>query len=104
MKKYVAEYVTKCLTCQKIKAKHQGPCGELQPIKILEWKWDQIAMDFVVGFPKTTKSHDAIWVTMDRLTKSKHYTNQNDLFVGTNGGFVRSGDCLFTWCAEIYYI
>ncbi|KAL5546340.1 hypothetical protein UlMin_006027 [Ulmus minor] len=37
------------------------------------WKWEQITMDFVVGLPKTTKSHDAIWVIVDRLTKSAHF-------------------------------
>ena len=30
-------------------------------------------MDFVVGLPKTTKGHDAIWVIVDRLTKSAHF-------------------------------
>ena len=72
-KKELAKYVDKCLTCQKIKAKHQLPGGELQPIEVPKWKWDQIAMDFVVGFPKTTRSHDAIWVIMDQLTKSAHF-------------------------------
>ena len=73
MKKEVAEYVAKCLTCQKVKAEHQRPGGELQPLEIPEWKWDQIAMDFVTGLPKTTRSHDAIWVVIDRLTKSAHF-------------------------------
>ena len=72
MKKEVAEYVTKCLTCQKVKAEHQRPRGELQPLEIPEWKWDQITMDFVVGLPKTTKGRDAIWVVDNRLTKSAH--------------------------------
>ncbi|KAL5548287.1 hypothetical protein UlMin_003518 [Ulmus minor] len=61
MKKEVAEYVAKCLTCQKVKAEHQRPGGKLQPLEIPEWKWDQITIDFVVGLPKTTKGHDAIW-------------------------------------------
>ena len=73
MKRDVAEYVAKCLICQKIKAEHQRPGGELQPIEIPEWKWEQIAMDFIVGLPKTTKNHDAIWVIVDRLTKSAHF-------------------------------
>ncbi|KAL5578280.1 hypothetical protein UlMin_019979 [Ulmus minor] len=30
-------------------------------------------MDFVVGLPKTAKGHDAIWVIIDRLTKSAHF-------------------------------
>ena len=55
--------MAKCLTCQKVKAEHQRPGGELQPLKISEWKWDQITMDFVVGLPRTTKGHDAIVTT-----------------------------------------
>ena len=73
MKKKLAEYIAKCLTCQKIKVEHQRPGGELHPLEIPEWKWDQIAMDFVTGLPKTTKSHDAIWVVIERLTKSAHF-------------------------------
>ena len=80
MKKEVAEYVAKCLTCQKIKTKHQRPGGKLQPLEIPEWKWDQIAMDFVIGLPKTTKSHDAIWVIIEQLTKSEHLCQLGQLF------------------------
>ncbi|KAL5549395.1 hypothetical protein UlMin_004626 [Ulmus minor] len=54
-------------------AEHQRPAGELQPIEVPKWKWEQIAMDFVVGLPKTTREHDAIWVIIDRLTKSAHF-------------------------------
>ncbi|KAL5558514.1 hypothetical protein UlMin_034725 [Ulmus minor] len=73
LKKDVANYVAKCLVCQKIKAEHQRPAGVLQPIEIPEWKWEQISMDFVVGLPKTSNGHDAIWVIVDRLTKSAHF-------------------------------
>uniref|UniRef100_A0A803QSA2 Integrase zinc-binding domain-containing protein n=1 Tax=Cannabis sativa TaxID=3483 RepID=A0A803QSA2_CANSA len=48
MKRDVVEYVTKCLTCQQIKAEHQRPAGLLQPLTLSEWKWEDIAMDFVV--------------------------------------------------------
>ncbi|KAL5557731.1 hypothetical protein UlMin_033942 [Ulmus minor] len=80
MKKEVAEYVAKCLTCQRVKAEHQRPGGELQPLEIPEWKWDQNTMDFVVGLPKTTKGHDAIWVVVDRLTKSAHFISIKTTF------------------------
>ncbi|MBN2228639.1 MAG: DDE-type integrase/transposase/recombinase, partial [Candidatus Thorarchaeota archaeon] len=80
MKKEVAEYVAKCLICQKVKAKHQRPGGELQPLDIPEWKWDQITMDFVVGLPRTAKGHDAIWVVVDRLTKSAHFMSIKTTF------------------------
>ena len=73
MKKDVVEFVAKCLTCQQIKAEHQRPAGLLQPLQIPEWKWEEITMDFVVGLPRTSKQHDAIWVIVDRYTKSAHF-------------------------------
>ena len=36
---------------------------------IPEWKWERIAMDFVVGLPKTLGKYDSIWVIVDRLSK-----------------------------------
>ncbi|GKF99647.1 putative reverse transcriptase domain-containing protein, partial [Tanacetum coccineum] len=47
MKKNIAEYVSKCFTCLKVKAEHQWPSGLLQQPEILVWKWEGIAMDFV---------------------------------------------------------
>nr|GEU45750.1 hypothetical protein [Tanacetum cinerariifolium] len=40
MKKDIAEYVSKCLTCPKIKAEHQRPSGLLQQLEILDYKMD----------------------------------------------------------------
>src|SRR5262249_1617813 len=68
-----AEYVSKCLVCQQVKAEHQRPVGLMQRLDIPVWKWDEITMDFVVGLPKTQRGHDAIWVVVDRLTKSAHF-------------------------------
>ena len=73
MKRDLSKLVTKCMVCQKVKAKHQVPLGLLQPIKILEWKWDRITMDFMVGLPMTRRKHDSVWVVVDRLTKSDHF-------------------------------
>ena len=73
MKKEIEEFVSKCLTCQKIKLEHQRPSRPLQPLDIPEWKWESIAMDFVVGLPRMPAGHDLIWVIIDRLTKSAHF-------------------------------
>ncbi|GJV44492.1 reverse transcriptase domain-containing protein [Tanacetum coccineum] len=73
MKKDIAEYVSKCLTCLKVKTEHQRPSGLLQQPEISIWKWQGIAMDFVTKLPRTSSGHDTIWVIMDRLTKSAHF-------------------------------
>ncbi|GKB04999.1 putative reverse transcriptase domain-containing protein [Tanacetum coccineum] len=73
MKTDIATYVSKCLTCAKVKAEHQKPSGLLQQPKIPEWKWEKITMDFVSGLPRTPNGYDTIWVIVDRLTKSAHF-------------------------------
>ncbi|CAM8901825.1 unnamed protein product [Rhodiola kirilowii] len=73
MKKDIAEYISKCLTCQKVKIEHQRPGGLLQPLEVAEWKWDYITMDFVTGLPRTSAGYNAIWVVVDRFTKSAHF-------------------------------
>jgi adenylosuccinate synthase len=45
----------------------------LKPLTIPEWKWEHIAMDFVTSLPKTVTGLDAVWVMVDRLTKSAHF-------------------------------
>ena len=73
MKRDVTEYVSKCLTCQQVKAEHQVASGLLNPISVPHWKWDNIVMDFVLGLPLTQRKHDNVWVIVDRLTKSAHF-------------------------------
>ncbi|KAH0642123.1 hypothetical protein KY290_035222 [Solanum tuberosum] len=66
-------FVAKCLNCQQVKAEHQRPRGLSQDIDIPTWKWEDVNMDFIVGFPFTRKQHDSIWVIVDRMTKSAHF-------------------------------
>ncbi|KAD4180334.1 hypothetical protein E3N88_28925 [Mikania micrantha] len=73
MKKDIALYVGKCLTCSKVKAEHQKPSGLLQQPEISQWKWEQISMDFITKLPRTPRGYDSIWVIVDRLTKSAHF-------------------------------
>ncbi|GJT24971.1 putative reverse transcriptase domain-containing protein [Tanacetum coccineum] len=73
MKKDIVVYVSKCLTCLTVKAKHQRPSGLVQQPEIPDWKWERMAMDFVTKLPRTSSGHDTIWVIVDRLTKSAHF-------------------------------
>nr|GFB43943.1 putative reverse transcriptase domain-containing protein [Tanacetum cinerariifolium] len=66
--KDIAMYVSKCLTCSNVKAKHQRPSGLLQQPEIPEWIWEKITMDFIVNLPRTSNGHDSIWVIVDQLT------------------------------------
>ncbi|GJS87253.1 putative reverse transcriptase domain-containing protein, partial [Tanacetum coccineum] len=73
MKKDIAMYVSKCLTCSKVKAEHQKLSGLLQHLEIPEWKWENITIDFINKLPRTSSGHDSIWVIVDRLTKSAYF-------------------------------
>ena len=59
--------------CQQVKDEHQKPAGLLQPLEVVEWKWEQVTMDFVTNLPRKQRRHDVVWVIMDRLTKSAHF-------------------------------
>ena len=65
MKKEIASFVSRCLTCQQVKAEHQKPAGKIQLLPILVWKCEKITMDFVTGLPRTQRQHDAIWVIVE---------------------------------------
>ncbi|WVZ97425.1 hypothetical protein U9M48_042965 [Paspalum notatum var. saurae] len=82
MKRAVAEYVAVCDTCQRVKAEDQRPAGLFQPLKIPEWKWEEISMDFIVGLPRTQKGYNSIWVVVDRLTKVAHFIPVNTTYSG----------------------
>jgi hypothetical protein len=56
MKKDVADYIARCMECQKVKTEHRHPTGLLQPFPILEWKWEVVTIDFITKFPKNNKA------------------------------------------------
>ncbi|WVZ89679.1 hypothetical protein U9M48_036052 [Paspalum notatum var. saurae] len=76
MKRDVAECVAVCDTCQRVKAEHQKPAGLLQP------KWEEIGMDFIVGLSRTQSGFDSIWVVVDRLTKVGHFIPVKTTYTG----------------------
>ncbi|GKD39215.1 putative reverse transcriptase domain-containing protein [Tanacetum coccineum] len=73
IKAEVATYVSKCLTCAKVKVEYQKSSSLLVQPDIPQWKWENITMDFVTKLPKTATDQDTIWVIVDRLTMSAHF-------------------------------
>ncbi|GJU48979.1 putative reverse transcriptase domain-containing protein [Tanacetum coccineum] len=98
MKAEIATYVSKCLTCARVKAECQKPSGLLVQLVIPVWKWENITMYFVTKLPKTSSGQDTIWtdgqsertiqtlkdMLLSKLHHLKHSTAKNvhRLFVG----------------------
>ena len=57
MKRDIVDFIATCPHCQQVKYEHQRPGGTLPRMPIPEWKWERIAMDFVVGLQRQ-------WVSM----------------------------------------
>ncbi|GKF53884.1 putative reverse transcriptase domain-containing protein [Tanacetum coccineum] len=79
MKADIATYVSKCLTCLKVKAEHQKPSGLLVQPEIPQWKWDNITMDFVTKLPRTPSGYDTIWIVLERSSHKTWNASLNHL-------------------------
>ncbi|GJR17358.1 putative reverse transcriptase domain-containing protein [Tanacetum coccineum] len=80
MKADIATYVSKCLTCAKVKAEHQRPSGLLVQPEIPQREWDNITMDFIMKLPKSSQGYDTIWVIIDRLSKSAIFVPMRETY------------------------
>jgi hypothetical protein len=75
LKKYIVDYLAKCLECQEVKVEHWHPVELLQPLPIPECKWETISMDFITELPKSAKHNDVIMVVVEKLSKSAHFVH-----------------------------
>ena len=69
----ITKYISNRMKCQHVKVEHQHPASLLQPLPVLEWKWEVVSKDFIIGFPMTWRKHDSIMVVVDKLTKEKYF-------------------------------
>ena len=69
LSKDVYDHVTTCTECQAVNARSRKREGQLCPLPIPDYPWQQVSMDFITGMPVTPEGHDAIFVIIDRLTK-----------------------------------
>jgi hypothetical protein len=83
MKRAIAKYVALCDNCQRVTTERQRPAGLLQPLKVPEWKWEEISMDFIVGLSKTQSGYDSIWVIIDHLSKVVHFIPVKTTYKGS---------------------
>ena len=67
-----------------MKAEHQHPAGLLQPHVILEWKLDTISIDFIIGLPMSSRRHDCIMVTVDKLSKVAHFLPMKASYIASS--------------------
>jgi hypothetical protein len=101
MKRDVAAHVALCDTCHRVKAEHQRTAGLLQPLKVPEWKWEEIGMDFIVGLPRTRDGYDSIWVIVDRLTKVAHFILVKTTYTGAKlAELYMSRIVCVAWCTK----
>nr|GEV99166.1 putative reverse transcriptase domain-containing protein [Tanacetum cinerariifolium] len=80
MKADITTFVSKCLTCAKVKVKHQKPSGLLQQPKILDWKWEKITMDFVLGLPRTPMQSSQQWHLFTSAGGTLLHSSGNELW------------------------
>lgn len=63
--------ISRCATYQKSKNTfHQAL---YTPLPILDCPWNYVAMDFIMGLPRTQREKDFIMVVIDRFSKMPHF-------------------------------
>jgi hypothetical protein len=65
-------HINEFTTFQQNKDEHSHPTRLLQPLPILERKWEIISMDFITGLPRA-QGKDCIFLVVNRLTKFSHF-------------------------------
>jgi 5-bromo-4-chloroindolyl phosphate hydrolysis protein len=72
MRAYVKIFVGRCRICQHSKGKRKN-AGFYQPLPTPERPWDAVNMDFILGFPRTQRGFESIFVVVDRFSKMTHF-------------------------------
>jgi hypothetical protein len=99
MKRVIAEYIALCDNYQMVKVECQRPAGLLQPLKIPQWKWEEISMDFIVGLPTMQFGYDSIWVTIDHFLKVVHFILVKTTYKGANfHNCISPESCVYMEC------
>ena len=65
------KYVSSCYTCRQAKALHEAYNGLLKLLPVLDRRWKDILIDFIVNLPKS-KDYTNIMVVVDQLSKIRY--------------------------------
>jgi len=72
MSRYISQYVSTCDLCLRTKLWRHSPVGELQPLSVLDARWDTLSVNFVVELPESS-GHDAVMTVIDSVSKRVHF-------------------------------
>jgi hypothetical protein len=76
LKSDVENFVKQCTTCQQAKSERIHPAGLLQPLPIPTGAWQDIAIDFIEGLPRSN-GFNSISVVVDRFSKYAHFLHSS---------------------------
>jgi hypothetical protein len=72
MRRDVERYISCCTTCNKAKSR-LNPHGLYMPLSIPRAPWEDIAMEFVLGLPRTKRGRDSVFMVVDHFSKMVHF-------------------------------
>ena len=82
LKVEVFPYVMECSTCQQNKQEHSYLAGLLQPLLILDRKWESLSMEFIIGLSRA-QGRDYIYVVVDLLMNFAHFFSITATYTAT---------------------
>ena len=103
MKRDIHWYVSNCVVCQQNKVLALKPGGFLQPLSISNQIWDDIAMDFIEGLPRSGKV-DSILVVVDRLSKYGYFIGLKHPFTAGEVARIFIKEVEASWFTTIHCI
>ncbi|GKA63899.1 putative reverse transcriptase domain-containing protein [Tanacetum coccineum] len=79
MERDVNKLLERCRTCHIAKT-HSSNAGLYTPLSVPVAPWEDVSLDFVLGFPRTQRAKDFVMVVVDRFSKMAHFVPCSKMF------------------------